>query len=188
MILVVGLILIASGVIIAAVWWTEYSINSSSLKMILNGNVIEPDGSIKGIIPVYNTSSSIFLVAYSHWQNETGNEVRADAALRTILEDPNREIIQSHEFTNQFFTTFEANVAGNYTFTIFNPTSRFINIDSLFGYLASTYKDGQTYRNPVSEMVTAIIIIIFGIVTVAIGVIIMLEHICKQIPDIIINC
>jgi hypothetical protein len=56
-----------------------------------------------------------------------------DVTLRESIRDPNGRIVNTNEFSKDFFTTFKPNMTGEYTLLISNLGPNDVNIDRIFG-------------------------------------------------------
>jgi hypothetical protein len=56
-----------------------------------------------------------------------------NVTLRESIRDPNGRIVNTNEFSKDFFTTFKPNMTGEYTLLISNLGPNDVNIDRIFG-------------------------------------------------------
>jgi hypothetical protein len=97
-----------------------------------------------------------------------------DVTLRESIRDPNGRIVNTNEFSKDFFTTFKPNMTGEYTLLISNLGPNDVNIDGIFGFIPFVGGDDQVDLSSLNSIVTGVIVFIIGIIALIAGIIIVI--------------
>ena len=130
-ILIIGAVLLISGIVISAVWAGYFAGTIIRENAILSGVSIKPASSVNVSTQVIDTSRPVTLAINVERNNSTtGGEI--PNILRETVLNPNGVIITSNEFTKQFFMSFKPAFTGKYTVTIYNLGNSNLSIDLIF--------------------------------------------------------
>jgi hypothetical protein len=93
-----------------------------------------------------------------------------NVTLRESIRDPNGRIVNTNEFSKDFFTTFKPNMTGEYTLLISNLGPNDVNIDGIFGFIPFVGGDDQVNLSPLNTIITGVILFLIGIIALIAGV------------------
>jgi uncharacterized RDD family membrane protein YckC len=180
-ILIIGAILLISGIIISAVWAGSFATKFIRENTLLNGVLIRPADSVNTTFQVTDTSRPVSLAINVERNNNnnnpsgTGQEQQQipNNTLRETVRNPNGLIMTSNEFTKQFFTTFKPDITGKYTVTISNLGNTPVSIGALVGNLPFIGANNQVNVNFLGGIIAGIFLIIAGIIVLIAGVVVL---------------
>jgi uncharacterized RDD family membrane protein YckC len=177
-ILIVGAVLLISGIIISAVWASSFATTFMRENTILNGVLIRPVDSVNTTFQATDTSRPVSLAI--HVERNTNNtsgtgqvQQIPDNILRETVRNPNGLVMTSNEFTKQFFTTFKPNMTGKYTITISNLGNTPVSIGALVGNLPFVGANNQVNINFLGGIIAGIFLIVAGIIVLIAGVVVL---------------
>jgi uncharacterized RDD family membrane protein YckC len=179
-ILIVGAVLLISGIIISAVWAGSFATKFMRENTLLNGVLIRQSDLVNTAFQVTDTSRPVSLAIHVERNNNnnntfgTGQEQQIpNNTLRETVRNPNGLVMTSNEFTKQFFTTFKPDMTGKYTITISNLGNTPVSIGALIGNLPFVGANNQVNINFLSGIIAGILLIIAGIIVLIAGIIIV---------------
>ena len=174
-ILIAGAVLLILGIVISALWTGSFAGTIIRENTILNAVSIRPSGSVNASTQVINTSRPISLAIHLEHNNSTGvgGQV-SNNALRETVRNPNGVIMTSSEFTKQFLTTFNPDVTGKYTITIYNLGNSPVSIGVLVGNLPFIGANNQVNINSFSGIIAGVILAVSGIIFLIAAVVVLI--------------
>lgn len=173
-ILIVGAILLISGIVISALWARSFAGTVIRENTILSGVSIRPAGSVNASTQVLDTSRPVSLAIHVERNNSTTGGEIPNNILRETVRNPNGVIIASNEFTKQFFTMFKPDITGKYTITIYNLGNSPVSIGVLAGNLPFVGTNNRVNFNSLSGIIGGVILTIAGIIVLIAGVIVLI--------------
>jgi hypothetical protein len=136
LILIVGSVLLISGIVISALWTRFFAGTVTHENTVLRGIFIRPAASVDIPIQIMDTSRSVSLLIHvASTTTASGGVQIPNNTLREIVRNPNGVTMTSNEFTKQLFTTFKPNIIGKYTITVYNLGNSPVSIGMLVGNL-----------------------------------------------------
>jgi uncharacterized RDD family membrane protein YckC len=177
-ILIIGAVLLISGIIISALWAGSFAARFIRENTILSGASIRPSALVNTTIQVTDTSKPVSLAIHvernnNNSSNEGQGQQIPNNTLRETVTSPNGLIMTSNEFTKQFFTTFKPDITGKHTITIQNLGSAPVTIGVLVGNLPFVGANNQVNINFLGGIIAGILLIIVGIIVLSTGVIVL---------------
>src|ERR1051325_10024451 len=177
-ILIVGAVLLISGIIISAVWAESFATKFMRENTLLNGVLIRPADLVNTTFQVTDTSRPVSLAIHIERNNNntsgTGQEQQIpNNTLRETVRNPNGLVMTSNEFSNQFFTTFKPDMTGKYTITISNLGNTPVSIGTLVGNLPFVGANNQVNVNFFGGIIAGIFLTIAGIIVLIGGVVVL---------------
>src|SRR5919198_1803488 len=175
-ILIIGAVLLISGIIISAVWAGSFATTFMRENTLLNGVLIRPADLVNTTFQVTDTSRPVPLAIHVERNNTSGigqEQQIPNNTLRETVRNPNGLIMTSNEFTKQFFTTFKPDMIGKYTITISNLGSTPVRIGVLAGYLPFIGTNNQVNVNFLGGIIAGIFLIVAGIILLIAGVVVL---------------
>jgi uncharacterized RDD family membrane protein YckC len=177
-ILIVGAVLLISGIIISAVWAGSFATTFMRENTLLNGVLIRPADLVNTTFQVTDTSRPVSLAIHvernTNNTSGTGQEQQIpNNTLRETVRNPTGLVMTSNEFTKQFFTTFEPNMTGKYTITISNLGNTPVSIGALIGNLPFVGANNQVNINFLGGIIAGIFLIVAGIIVLIAGVVVL---------------
>jgi uncharacterized RDD family membrane protein YckC len=177
-ILIVGAVLLISGIIISTVWAGSFATKFMRENTLLNGVLIRPADLVNTTFQVTDTSRPVSLGIHVERNNNnpsgTGQEQQiSNNTLRETVRNPNGLVMTSNEFTKQFFTTFKPDMTGKYTITISNLGNTPVSIGVLVGNLPFIGTNNQVNVNFLGGIIAGIFLIIAGIIVLIAGVVVL---------------
>jgi uncharacterized RDD family membrane protein YckC len=177
-ILIVGAVLLISGIIISAVWAGSFATKFMRENTLLNGVLIRPADLVNTTFQVTDTSRPVSLAIHVERNNNnpSGTEQEqqiSNNTLRETVRNPNGLVMTSNEFTKQFFTTFKPDITGKYTITISNLGNTHVSIGVLVGNLPFIGTNNQVNVNFLGGIIAGIFLIIAGIIVLIAGVVVL---------------
>ena len=175
-ILIVGAVLLISGIIISAVWAGSFATKFMRENTFLNGILIRPADLVNTTFQVTDTSRPVSLAIHVERNNTSGigqEQQIPNNTLRETVRNPNGLIMTTNEFTKQFFTTFKPDMIGKYTITISNLGSTPVRIGVLAGYLPFIGTNNQVNVNFLGGIIAGIFLIVAGIILLIAGVVVL---------------
>ena len=94
--------------------------------IVLSKTIVSPSESVDATLQVNDTTHPVSVILHSGLGS-------ANISLRESIRDPNGRIVNTNEFSKDFFTTFKPNITGEYTLLISNLGPNDVNIDRIFG-------------------------------------------------------
>jgi len=181
-ILIIGAVLLISGIIISAVWAGSFATTFMRENTLLNGVLIRSADLVNTTFQVTNTSRPVSLAIHAERNTDNtsgtgeGQERQvqqiSNNTLRETVRNPNGLIMISNEFTRQFFTTFKPDITGKYTVTISNLGNTPVSIGALIGNLPFVGANNQVNINFLGGIIAGTFLIVSGIIVLIAGVII----------------
>ena len=173
-ILILGAVLLISGIVISAVWAGYFAGTIIRENAILSGVSIKPAGSVNVSTQVIDTSRPVTLAIHVERNNSTtGGQIPINIVRETVR-NPNGVIMTSNEFTKQFFMTFKPDIPGKYTVTIYNLGNSNVSIVVLAGNLPFIGANNKVNFNSLSGIIVGTILTIAGIIVLIAGVIVLI--------------
>ena len=177
-ILIVGAVLLISGIIISAVWAGSFATTFMRENTLLNGVLIRPADLVNTTFQVTDTSRPVSLAIHvernTNNTSGTGQEQQIpNNTLRETVRNPTGLVMTSNEFTKQFFTTFKPNMTGKYTITISNLGNTPVSIGALIGNLPFVGANNQVNINFLGGIIAGIFLIVAGIIVLIAGVVVL---------------
>jgi hypothetical protein len=112
-ILIAGGALVVAGIVISALWAGSFVGQFMQENTIIGHAVVEPSETINATLQINDISRPVSTAL--HFEPEMAN-----VTLRETVTDPNGRIVNTNDFSKDFFTTFKVNTAGIFTLTILN--------------------------------------------------------------------
>jgi uncharacterized RDD family membrane protein YckC len=173
-ILIVGAVLLISGIVISALWASSFAGIIIRENTILSGVSIRPAGSVNASAQVIDISRPVSLAIHVERNNSTTGGEIPNNILRETVRNPNGIIMTSNDFTKQFFTTFKPDITGKYAVTIYNLGNNPVSIGVIAGNLPFIGANNKVNFNSLSGIIVGIILTIAGIIVLIAGVIILI--------------
>jgi hypothetical protein len=170
-ILIVGIILLISGIVISVLWTGYFAGTIMRESTILSSVPIKPSSSVNANTQVIDTSRPLSIAI--HVERAHGGAI-ANNILRETVRNPNGVIITENEFTNQFFTTFKPDIIGKYTVTIYNLGASPVSIGVLAGNLPFVGANNAVNFTSFGGIIFGVILTVAGIIGLIIGVIVLI--------------
>jgi len=163
-ILIVGAVLLISGIVISALWAVPFAGTIIRENTILSGVSIRPAGSVNASTQVIDTSRPVSLAIHVERNNSsTGGEI-PNSILRETVRNPNGVMMTSNEFTKQIFITFKPDITGKYTVTIYNLGNSPVSIGVLAGNLPFIGANNKVNFSSLSGIIVGAILTVAGII------------------------
>jgi len=177
-ILIVGTVLLISGIIVSAIWTGSFATKFMRENTLLNGVLIRPAGLVNTTFQVTDTSGPVSLAInvenHNNIPSDRGQEQQIpNNTLRGIVRNPNGIVMTTNEFTKQFFTTLKPDMAGKYVITISNLGNTPVSIGVLVGYLPFVGANNQISINYLGGIIAGIFLVIVGIIVLITGLIML---------------
>jgi hypothetical protein len=171
-ILIIGAVLLISGTVISIFWAGSFVTSFLRQGVILSNVAIAPSATGSNTIQVSDVNHPIALQIRIESSSTTSGQA---PNLREVVKDSTGKILSQNNFSKQFFTTFKPTVQGTYTLLISNLGSAPIRIGALFGS-ASFVNEGnnQVNVNFFSGIISGIILVVIGIITIIAAIIILI--------------
>jgi len=173
-ILIVGAVLLISGIVISALWAVPFAGTIIRENTILSGVSIRPAGSVNASTQVIDTSRPVSLAIHVERNNSsTGGEI-PNSILRETVRNPNGVMMTSNEFTKQIFITFKPDITGKYTITIYNLGNSPVSIGVLAGNLPFIGANNKVNFSSLSGIIVGAILTVAGIIILIAGIIVVI--------------
>jgi uncharacterized RDD family membrane protein YckC len=178
-ILIVGAVLLISGIVISALWAVPFAGTIIRENTILSGVSIRPAGSVNAYTQVIDTSRPVSLAIHVERNSSTttatttGGQI-PNNILRETVRNPNGIIMTSNDFTKQFFTTFKPDITGKYAVTIYNLGNNPVSIGVIAGNLPFIGANNKVNLGSLSGIIAGVILIVAGIIILIVGVIVVI--------------
>jgi uncharacterized RDD family membrane protein YckC len=169
-ILIVGAVLLISGIVISAVWAGYFASTIIRESTILADILIRPAGVVNASTQVTDTSRPVSLAIQVE---RVGGQIPTNT-LRETVRNPNGVIMTSNEFTKQLFTTFKPDITGKYTVSIYNSGNSPVSIGVFTGNLPFIGANYKVNFNSLSGIIEGSILSIAGILVLIAGVIVLI--------------
>ena len=104
-ILIAGGALVVAGIVISAVWAGSFVGQFIQENTIIGQAVVEPSETINATLQINDISRPISTAL--HFEPDSAN-----VTLRETVTDPNGRIVNTNEFSKDFFTTFRVDTVG----------------------------------------------------------------------------
>ena len=167
-ILIAGGALVVAGIVISAVWAGSFVSQFMQENSIISQAVVRPSESINTTLQVNDISRPISTAL--HFEPDSAN-----VTLREAVTDPEGRIVNTNEFSKDFFTTFKINSVGKFTLTISNQGSSPVNVDGLFGYIPFVGQNNQVNLSPLNGIIIGIALFVIGIIALIVGIIFVIK-------------
>ena len=125
-ILIVGVVLLVTGLVLSIFSVGSFAGQFMRENIVLSKTIVSPSEPVNVILQVNDTARPVSVALHSEGES-------ANVSLRESIRDPNGRIVNTNEFSKDFFTTFKANTVGKFTLTILNQGSNPVNVDGIFG-------------------------------------------------------
>jgi hypothetical protein len=165
-ILIAGGISVFLGIMICAAWTGSFVVQFLQENTIISQAVVRPSESINATLQVNDVSRPISIAL--HFEPKS-----LDVILRETIADPGGGVINTNEFSKDFFDTFRINSVGKFTLTISNQGSSSVNVDGIFGYIPFEFV-GENYQvdlTPLNGIMVGIVLFVVGIIALVVGII-----------------
>lgn len=165
-ILIVGGVLVAAGIVISAAWAGSFVGQFMQENAIISQAAVRPSETINATLQVNDISRPISLAL--HIEPESANVI-----LGETVRDPGGRAVNTNEFSKDFFTTFKVNSVGKFTLTISNQGSSPVNVDGLFGYIPFGFvgENNQVNLSPLNGIIIGIVLFVVGIIALIVGIV-----------------
>ena len=162
-ILIAGGALVVAGIVISAAWAGPFVGQFMQENSFIDQAAVGPSETINATLQVNDISRPI--AAGLHIEPESANVI-----LRETVRDPGGRVVNTNEFSKEFFTTFKVNSTGKFTLTVSNQGTSPVNVDVLFGYIPFGFvrENNQVDLSPLNGIIIGVISLIVGIVFVII--------------------
>ena len=166
-ILIAGGVLLVTGFVLSIFSVGSFAGQFMRENIVLSKTIVSPSEPINVILQVNDTARPVSVALRSEVES-------ANISLRESIRDPNGRIVNTNEFSKDFFTTFKPNTTGEYTLLISNLGPNDVNIDGIFGFIPFVGGDDQVNLSSLNSIVTGVIIFIVGIIALIAGIIIVI--------------
>jgi uncharacterized RDD family membrane protein YckC len=173
-ILIVGAVLLISGIVISILWAGSFAGIIIRENTIISGVSIRPASSVNASTQVTDTLRPVSVAIHLERNNSTTGGQIPNNILRETVRNPNGVIMTSNEFTKEFFTTFKPDITGKYTVTIYNLGNSPVSISVLAGNLPFVGANNQLNFNSLSGIIAGVILTIAGIIVLIAGVVVLI--------------
>lgn len=123
--------------------------------IVLSQTIMRPSKSVDATLQINDTTRPVSVALHSEVES-------ANISLRESIRDPNGRIVNTNEFSKDFFTTFKPNMTGEYTLLISNLGPNDVNIDGIFGFIPFVGGDHQVNLSPLNTILTGVILFLIG--------------------------
>lgn len=173
-VLIVGSALFISGAIISIFWASFFVTSFLHQGVILSNVAVAPSTTGTNTILVNDVSHPIALQIRIDSSSATIGQAAA-ANLREVVKDSTGKVLSQDDFSKQFFTTVKPTVPGAYTLLISNLGSAPVRIAALFGSASFVNESNNQFNvNFFTGVITGIILVIIGIMTIIAGIVILI--------------
>ena len=148
-ILIAGGVLTVAGIVISATAAGSLAGQFLQENTIIGQTLVRPSVTINASLQIDDNSRPLTVTLQFEPQS-------ANTTLRETVIDPFGRIINTNEFSKDFFTTFKANLVGKFTLTIMNQGSNPVNVDGFFGYMPFVGENNQVNLSPLNSILTGI--------------------------------
>jgi hypothetical protein len=167
-ILIAGGVLLVTGLVLSIFSVGSFAGQFMRENIVLSQTIVRPSESIDATLQINDTTRPVSVALHSEVES-------ANASLRESIRDPNGRIVNSNEFSKDFFTTFKPNMTGEYTLLISNLGLNDVNIDGIFGFIPFVGGgEDQVNLSSLNSIVTGVIVFIIGIIVLIAGIIIVI--------------
>ena len=165
-ILIAGGTLAVLGIVICAAWTGSFVVQFLQENTIISQTEVGPSESINATLQVNDISRPISIAL--HFEPEFSNVI-----LRETVTDPGGRVVNTYEFSKDFFTTFRVNSGGKFTLIISNQGSSPVNVDGIFGYIPFGFvgENNQVDLTPLNGIIMGIVLFVVGIIALVVGII-----------------
>lgn len=167
-VLMVGGALLVAGIIVAAVAGGQFA--SSFLPGItaLNNVALGPGESVDATLQVTDPDRRVSIAINVDKFAGPSGEVK----LNQVVRGPDGSVASSsNEFSENLFTTFQPEAAGNYVLTVTNVGTRQVSLNVAFGYLPFT--DGMDDAGLLGGVIAGASLAAAGVITLIAGAVIV---------------
>ena len=170
-VLIAGGALFATGIALSAIWGMQFAGMFLQDNTIVSEVSIGPGQSIDTTRQVTDTSRPLTVAVHIREVNEEGFD--GVKVLETVR-DPSGAIVDRNEFSDDLFTSFRPEVAGEYVLTINNTGTESVAVDGTFGYMPFVdMADGeQVDFDRLAGIVAGGILTVVGLITIIAGIVI----------------
>ena len=166
-ILIAGGVLLVTGFVLSIFSVGSFAGQFMRENIVLSKTIVSPSESVDATLQVNDTTHPVSVILHSGLES-------INVTLRESIRDPNGRIVNTNEFSKDFFTTFKPNMTGEYTLLISNLGPNDVNIDGIFGFIPFVGGDDQVNLSSLNAIVTGVIIFIVGIIALIAGIIIVI--------------
>jgi hypothetical protein len=167
-ILIAGGVLLVTGFVLSIFSVGSFAGQFMRENIVLSETIVSPSEPVNVILHVNDTTRPVSVALRSEVES-------ANISLRESIRDPNGRIVNTNEFSKDFFTTFKPNTTGEYTLLISNLGPIDVNIDGIFGFIPFVGGvDDQVNLSSLNSIVTGVIVFIVGIIALIAGIIIVI--------------
>jgi hypothetical protein len=165
-ILIAGGALVVAGIVISAAWAGSFVGQFMQENTFIDQAVVGPSETINATLQVNDISRPIALGL--HIEPESANVI-----LRETVRDPGGRVVNTNEFSKEFFTTFKVNSTGKFTLTVSNQGTSPVNVDVLFGYIPFGFvrENNQVDLSPLNGIIIGIVLFVVGVISLIVGVV-----------------
>jgi hypothetical protein len=162
-ILIAGGVLLVTGFVLSIFSVGSFAGQFMRENIVLSETIVSPSEPVNVILHVNDTTRPVSVALRSEVES-------ANISLRESIRDPNGRIVNTNEFSKDFFTTFKPNMTGEYTLLISNLGPNDVNIDRIFGSYHLLEEDHQVNLSPLNTIITGVILFLIGIIALIAGV------------------
>ena len=156
-ILIAGGVLLVTGFVLSIFSVGSFAGQFMRENIVLSQTIVRPSEPVNIILQVNDTARPVSVALHSEVES-------ANVSLRESIQDPNGRIVNTSEFSKNFFTTFKPNMTGEYTLLISNLGPNDVNIDGIFGFIPFVGGDDQVNLSPLNTIITGVILFLIGII------------------------
>ena len=170
-ILIAGGALVVAGIVISAVWAGSFVGQFMQENTIIGQTIVRPSETINATLQINDISRPISTAL--HFEPESANVI-----LRETVRDPGGRVVNTNEFSKDFFTTFKVNSTGKFTLTISNEGTSPVNVDGLFGYIPFGFvgENNQVDLSPLNGIIIGIILFVVGVISLIVGIVFVIIY------------
>ena len=165
-ILIAGGGLVVAGIAISAALAGSFVGQFMQENTFIDQAVVGPSKTINATLQVNDISRPIAMGL--HIEPESANVI-----LRETVRDPGGRVVNTNEFSKEFFTTFKVNSTGKFTLTVSNQGTSPVNVDVLFGYIPFGFvrENNQVDLSPLNGIIIGIVLFVVGVISLIVGIV-----------------
>ena len=170
-ILIAGGALVVAGIVISAAWAGPFVGQFMQENSFIDQAVVGPSETINATLQVNDISRPIAVGL--HIKPESANVI-----LRETVRDPGGRVVNTNEFSKEFFNTFKVNSTGKFTLTVSNQGTSSVNVDVLFGYIPFGFvrENNQVDLSPLNGIIIGIVLFVVGVISLIVGIVFVIDR------------
>jgi flagellar basal body-associated protein FliL len=164
-ILIAGGALVVAGIVISAAWAGPFVGQFMQENSFIDQAVVGPSETINATLQVNDISRPIAVGL--HIEPESANVI-----LRETVRDPGGRVVNTNEFSKEFFNTLY-NSTGKFKLTVSNQGTSPVNVDVLFGYIPFGFvrENNQVDLSPLNGIIIGIVLFVVGVISLIVGIV-----------------